>query len=198
MIPSTTSFKVKLDATKLKEAVKTDVTMIGPNVDQFVDEINLAPGQVEDRGIVKIVDGVRAKGNTNFGVLFDTCHAYMCAVVGANHSGEKETLKGGEIELLEKLKGKVTHVHLIDSDGSLNEHNTSTHNPFGTGRLDFDKLAPALNQCGVFSGTMMKSPFATCRDAPPSMPVPLRFSALVRVSAVSLPPVIVNSPEDVS
>ena len=58
---------------------------------------------------------VRAKGNPNFGVLYDTCHAHMCAAVGANQIGEKETLPGGELELLEKLKGKITHVHLIDS-----------------------------------------------------------------------------------
>ena len=99
--------------------------------------------------IVSLVDAVRAKGNPNFGVLYDTCHAHMCAVVGANHTGEKEILPGGELELLEKLKGKITHVHVIDSDGSLNEHNTSTHNPFGTGKLDFDKLAPALLKAGV-------------------------------------------------
>ena len=99
--------------------------------------------------ILTIVDGVRAKGNKNFGVLYDTCHAYMCAVIGANQSGEKETLPGGELELLEKLKGKVTHIHLIDSDGSLNEHNTSTHNPFGTGKLNFDKLVPAMQASGV-------------------------------------------------
>jgi sugar phosphate isomerase/epimerase len=99
--------------------------------------------------IYAITDGVRGKGNNNFGVLYDTCHAHMCATVGANQTGTKETLAGGELELLEKLKGKVTHIHLIDSDGSLNEHNTSTHNPFGTGRLNFDKLTPALNTCGV-------------------------------------------------
>jgi sugar phosphate isomerase/epimerase len=99
--------------------------------------------------ILQIVDGVRARGNTNFGVLFDTCHAHMCAAVGANQVGAKETLPGGAMELLEKLKGKITHVHLIDSDGSLNEHHTSTHNPFGTGVLDFDKLLPALNKAGV-------------------------------------------------
>jgi sugar phosphate isomerase/epimerase len=99
--------------------------------------------------IVRLVDGVRAKGNANFGVLYDTCHAYMCAVQAANQPAPKETLPGGELELLNKLKGKITHVHLIDSDGSLNEHNTSTHNPFGTGKLDFDKLIPALNQAGV-------------------------------------------------
>jgi sugar phosphate isomerase/epimerase len=99
--------------------------------------------------VFQIVDAVKAKGNPNFGVLYDTCHAHMCAGVGANQVGGKETLAGGALEMLEKLKGKITHVHLIDSDGSLNEHNTSTHNPFGTGTLDFDKLLPAMNQCGV-------------------------------------------------
>ena len=99
--------------------------------------------------ILKLVDAVKAKGNPNFGVLYDTCHAHMCAAVGANHQGEKEILPGGALELLDKLKGKITHVHLIDSDGSLNEHNTSTHNPFGTGNLDFDKLAPAIQAAGV-------------------------------------------------
>jgi sugar phosphate isomerase/epimerase len=99
--------------------------------------------------IVRIVDAVRGKGNSNFGVLFDSCHAHMCAAVGANHAGQKETLPGGELELLERLKGKITHVHLIDSDGSLNEHNTSTHNPFGTGKLNFDQLIPAIQKAGV-------------------------------------------------
>ncbi len=99
--------------------------------------------------ILAIVDGVRGLGNNNFGVLYDTCHAHMVAGVGANQSGKKETLPGGAMELLEKLKGKITHIHLIDSDGSLNEHNTSTHNPFGSGKLEFDKLIPALNNAGV-------------------------------------------------
>jgi sugar phosphate isomerase/epimerase len=99
--------------------------------------------------ILRIVDAVRAKGNPNFGVLYDTCHAHMCAAVGAIQSGDKETLPGGELELLRKLKGKITHVHLIDSDGSLNEHQTSTHAPFGKGRLNFDQLIPELNQAGV-------------------------------------------------
>jgi sugar phosphate isomerase/epimerase len=99
--------------------------------------------------VLKIVDGVRAKGNANFGVLYDTCHAHMCAVVAANQPAPKETLPGGELEFLQKLKGKITHVHLIDSDGSLNEHNTSTHNPFGTGKLNFDKLLPELVKAGV-------------------------------------------------
>jgi sugar phosphate isomerase/epimerase len=99
--------------------------------------------------ILRIVDGVRGLGNKNFGVLYDTCHAHMAAAIGANHQGGKELLPGGAVELLQKLSGKVTHVHLIDSDGTLNAHNTSTHNPFGTGNLDFDKLVPAMNDAGV-------------------------------------------------
>jgi sugar phosphate isomerase/epimerase len=99
--------------------------------------------------ILQLVDAVRSRGNNNFGVLYDTCHAHMCAAVGANQAATKETLPGGELELLRKLKGKITHVHLIDSDGSLNEHHTSTHNPFGTGKLNFDQLMPELNKSGV-------------------------------------------------
>jgi sugar phosphate isomerase/epimerase len=99
--------------------------------------------------IVNMIDAVRAKGNKNFGAMYDTCHAYMCAKIGAKQPGTKETLAGGEIELLHKLKGKINHLHLIDSDGSLNEHQTSTHNPFGTGHLDFDKLVPELLSAGV-------------------------------------------------
>ena len=94
--------------------------------------------------IINLVDAVRSKGNNNFGAMYDTCHAHMCASVGAKQPGIKEILAGGEVEFLHKLKGKINHVHLIDSDGSLNEHQTSTHNPFGTGRLDFDTLIPEL------------------------------------------------------
>jgi sugar phosphate isomerase/epimerase len=99
--------------------------------------------------IINIVDRVRGAGNNNFGVLYDTCHAHMVAGVGASQPGEKEILPGGAKELLEKLKGKITHIHLIDSDGSLNEHATSTHNPFGTGHLNFDDLIPAIQASGV-------------------------------------------------
>src|SRR3954447_7565598 len=70
--------------------------------------------------ILALVKAVRDdRNNPNFGVLFDTCHAHLCAAIGANQIGEKETLPGGALELLDKLKGKITHVHLIDSDGTL-------------------------------------------------------------------------------
>jgi len=99
--------------------------------------------------VISLVNAVRDLGNPNFGVLYDTCHAHMCATVGANHQGEKEILPGGALELLEKLKGKITHIHLIDSDNTLNEHNTSTHAPFKQGVLNFDELLPAIVAAGV-------------------------------------------------
>src|SRR5260370_29410228 len=55
--------------------------------------------------ITQIVDAVRAKGNANFGVLYDTCHAHMCAHVAANQTGTKETLPGGRLELPDRLTG---------------------------------------------------------------------------------------------
>jgi len=87
-------------------------------------------------------------GQPNFTALFDTCHAHMCAAVGARQPGERETLPGGALELARKLRGKIGHIHLIDSDGTLHDDETSTHAPFGDGVLDFDALLPELNQSG--------------------------------------------------
>jgi sugar phosphate isomerase/epimerase len=99
--------------------------------------------------IVSIAEEVRGLGNANFGVLYDTCHAHTCAAVGARQVGPKETLPGGALELLQRLKGQITHVHLIDSDGTLHDNETSTHAPFGKGVLDWDRLIPEVVQAEV-------------------------------------------------
>jgi len=84
-----------------------------------------------------------AVGHDNFKLLFDTSHAYMGAVVGARQTGEKETLGGGVAEYAQFLSEAVGHLHLIDSDGTLHDDETSTHTPFGRGRIDFAAgLAP--------------------------------------------------------
>jgi len=93
--------------------------------------------------ILRIVEEVNSD---NFGVQFDTCHGHMVAAVGARQPGEKETLPGGALELAQKLRGKINHIHLIDSDGTLHDDETSTHAPFGEGVLNFDELIPELNQ----------------------------------------------------
>ncbi|MEO7650169.1 MAG: sugar phosphate isomerase/epimerase [Bryobacteraceae bacterium] len=83
-------------------------------------------------------------GHPNFQLLFDTAHAYMCGVIGSRQYGEKETLPGGVAEFLKLLNGRIGAIHLIDSDGTLYGDETSTHRPFGEGRIDFRALAPKL------------------------------------------------------
>ena len=83
-------------------------------------------------------------GHPNFFILFDTSHAYMCAVVGARQHGARDILIGGVEEFLDKLQGRIGAIHLIDSDGTLHGDETSTHRPFGEGSIDFVGLAPKL------------------------------------------------------
>jgi sugar phosphate isomerase/epimerase len=80
----------------------------------------------------------------NFWLLFDTCHAYMCAVAGSRQHGAREVLVGGVPELLRKLDGRIGAIHVIDSDGTLYGDETSTHRPFGEGLIDFKTLTPQL------------------------------------------------------
>jgi sugar phosphate isomerase/epimerase len=103
----------------------------------------------EPKNIVKTVDEL---GEKNFSILFDTCHGYMSSVIGARHIEEGCTLKGGLKEFIQMCKGRIGHVHVIDSDGSLNVANTSTHNPFGTGNIDFDEAIPALLNDAGYKG----------------------------------------------
>lgn len=96
--------------------------------------------------VLRIVDEVNEE---NFGIEFDTCHAEMVAGVGARQHGTKEVLPGGCLEMAQKLKGKINHIHLIDSDGTLHHDETSSHPPFGDGYLDFDAIVPVLLDAGV-------------------------------------------------
>jgi sugar phosphate isomerase/epimerase len=83
-------------------------------------------------------------GHRNFQILFDTCHAYLCSVTGARQEGEPETLNGGVVEFLEMLSGRIGHVHIVDTDGTLYGEETSSHLLFGQGLINFEKLAPKL------------------------------------------------------
>jgi len=92
----------------------------------------------------EVVSMHQTVGHPNFWIMFDTSHAYMCAVVGARQHGAREVLSGGVEEFLGKLKGRIGAIHLIDSDGTLHGDETSTHRPFGEGFVDFRTLAPKL------------------------------------------------------
>jgi sugar phosphate isomerase/epimerase len=98
----------------------------------------------EVRRVVESVD------QENFKLLFDTSHAYMSAVIGARHTGDKELLKGGVSEYARLLAADIGHLHLIDSDGTLHNNETSTHIAFGQGNIDFidvlTELKPVIGQ----------------------------------------------------
>jgi sugar phosphate isomerase/epimerase len=98
--------------------------------------------------VVRLHDDVNHKA---FTILYDTCHAHMCSVVAARQAEPKETLPGGAVEFAAMLKGRIGHIHLIDSDETLHGDETSTHAPFGTGVLDFDALMPAILEAGYTS-----------------------------------------------
>lgn len=99
-----------------------------------------------------IVEIAKAVGEPNFSILFDTCHGYMASVVGARHLEEGCVLSGGLREFVQMLQGTIGLVHLIDSDGTLNEAETSTHAPFSEGLIDFDEIVPALIEEGAYDG----------------------------------------------
>jgi sugar phosphate isomerase/epimerase len=98
------------------------------------------PGEIT--GLVKEV------GHPNFTVMFDFCHANMCAAVGARQRPPRETLPGGAVELGQQLAGHIGFVHLIDSDNTLHDGVTSTHAPFGSGVLDIHQLVQTMLDSG--------------------------------------------------
>jgi sugar phosphate isomerase/epimerase len=87
---------------------------------------------------------VKAVDHENFKLLFDTSHAYMGAVIGARQTGSKELLSGGVAEYARLLSPMIGHLHLIDSDGSLHNNETSTHVAFGEGKIDFVSVLAAV------------------------------------------------------
>ena len=96
--------------------------------------------------VVRVLD---ALDDPAFGVLYDTSHGHMLSVVGARQNGKKETLRGGQVEFIDRLAGRINHVHLIDSDNTCHKDaqgrdETSMHLPFGRGVVDFEAIVPRL------------------------------------------------------
>jgi sugar phosphate isomerase/epimerase len=50
--------------------------------------------------------------------------------------------------MLDLCAGRIGAIHLVDTDGSLYNDETSTHLPLGEGVIDFDRLAPKLRAAG--------------------------------------------------
>lgn len=91
--------------------------------------------------VLRLLDAV---DHRNFKVLFDTSHAYTGVVAGGRQGARPELLAGGVEEYARLLAPHLGHLHLIDSDGSLHDGETSEHLPFGTGRVDFPNVLRAL------------------------------------------------------
>ena len=96
----------------------------------------------------EVVRMVHKVDHPNFTVLFDSCHAHMCGVMASRQMGKQEILPGGVVQFAHMLTGKIGHIHLIDSDETLHNNDTSTHAPLGRGVLDFDKILPAIAEAG--------------------------------------------------
>lgn len=144
MVQPPTIFDTVDEATALKRVVDTWRICAADAADAGVRMAwEFEPGFAFNKpsDVFRILDEV---DNPNFGVMYDACHAYMVACTGARQQGEPEILEGGIMEFTEKLRGRINHLHLIDSDGTLHNDETSTHAPFGEGKIDFDELMPEL------------------------------------------------------
>jgi sugar phosphate isomerase/epimerase len=101
----------------------------------------------------EIVALINEVDHPNFKAMFDTCHAHMCATIGARQPGQKEILgDNGVVALARQLKGQIGHFHLIDSDNTLHNDETSTHRPFGEGVLNFDEIIPVIMEETGYNG----------------------------------------------
>ncbi len=93
------------------------------------------PGRVFNKPS-EIVDVVDEVNMDNFRIQYDTAHGQMCSVVGARQYGEKETLDGGQLELIRRVKGRIGDVHIIDNDNTLFDDKNSNKLPLGKGVID--------------------------------------------------------------
>ena len=86
----------------------------------------------------------------NFGVLYDTGNGRLVAEQGRQQEGRPETLKGGQLELVARLSGRIAHLHLIHADAACHAPEDERDGepgavpPLGEGSVDFDLLLPAL------------------------------------------------------
>jgi sugar phosphate isomerase/epimerase len=85
----------------------------------------------------EVLQTVKDINHPAFQVLFDTSHAYMSGVVGARQEGDQELVEQGIEGYARLLEGYIGHFHLIDSDGTLHDEETSTHAHFEEGLIDF-------------------------------------------------------------
>ena len=82
-------------------------------------------------------------GQANFGILFDSSHAFTGGVRGARQGASGE-LMDSVAAYATRLLPFIRHLHLADADGTLHDEDTSVHTPLGQGQVDFAALLEAL------------------------------------------------------
>ncbi|TSC60783.1 MAG: sugar phosphate isomerase/epimerase [Candidatus Peregrinibacteria bacterium Greene0416_62] len=103
------------------------------------------PGQIE--AVLNEVDC------HNFSLIGDVCHFDHIGVRGSLQPGEKEVQEGGIGGMFQRFASSIKRVHLIDSNGEINQHGTSAHPPFGEGTVNFDELIPQILAAGAGDDT---------------------------------------------
>ena len=83
-------------------------------------------------------------GQANFGILFDSSHAFTGGVRGARQGASGE-LMDSVAAYATRLLPFIRHLHLADADGTLHDEDTSVHTPLGQGQVDFAALLEALS-----------------------------------------------------
>ncbi len=123
-IPAGLPFRVKLDGTDLKEPIATDLTLIGVDVDQYIDGINLDPGQTDTIEFRPKENSITYETDSNesptIGSGFsDPGAAYAVAVGGVDlpEGGKvelKQDLATGLITITTQRTAKGTYAFAID------------------------------------------------------------------------------------
>jgi sugar phosphate isomerase/epimerase len=91
--------------------------------------------------IVKLLEDV---DHPNCSLLYDTAHFHASVVLGHNQVQPAELWEGGQVELIRRLKGRIGHVHLCDTDGDVARNWFARKLAFGKGLIDFGELLPVL------------------------------------------------------
>jgi sugar phosphate isomerase/epimerase len=86
---------------------------------------------------------VTSINHPNFGILFDSSHAFTSGVRGVRQGKDPELVESVTDYAL-RLLPFIKHLHLADSDGLLHDEDTSVHTPLGHGKIDFPRLVEVL------------------------------------------------------
>jgi sugar phosphate isomerase/epimerase len=117
--------------------------------------------------IVRLLEDV---DHPNLQILYDTAHFHAATVTGHNQVQPREPWDGGQVELVRRLKGRIGHVHLCDTDDDVARNWFASKLGFGKGDVDFDELLPVLADCydgewwGIDAIPMGSEVWADCWD----------------------------------